>query len=41
MIPKIAEKLGKNYLKMANKKRNKDGGNNGDDDDIKNILDDI
>ena len=39
MTPEIAEELGKYYLKMANKKRNKDHGNNGDDDDIENILD--
>ena len=31
--PKIAEKIGKYFLKIANKKRNKDIGNNGDDDD--------
>ena len=39
MTPEIAEELGKFYLKIANKKRNKDRGNNGDDDDIKNMLD--
>ena len=32
MTPKIAGELGKYFLKMANKKRNKDSGNNGDDD---------
>ena len=32
MTPKIAEEIGKYFLKMANKKRNKDNGNNGDDD---------
>ena len=47
MTSEIAEELGKYFLKMANKKRNKDSGNNGDDDDmnpnikidIENILD--
>ena len=31
--PEIAEKIGKYFLNIANKKRNKDSGNNGDDDD--------
>ena len=31
--PEIAEKIGKYFLKIANKKRNKDSGSNGDDDD--------
>ena len=34
MTPEIAEELGKYFLKMANKKRNKDSRNNGDDDDM-------
>ena len=34
VTPKIAEKIGKYFLKMANKKRNKDRVNNGDDDDM-------
>ena len=34
MTPKIAEEIGKYFLKMANKKRNKDSVNNGDDDDM-------
>ena len=33
ITPEIAEKIGKYFLKIANKKRNKDSGNNGDDDD--------
>ena len=32
MTPKIAEEIGEYFLKMANKKRKKDSGNNGDDD---------
>ena len=50
MTPKIAEELGKYFLKMSNQKRKKDSGNNGDDDvydmnpnikiNIENILDD-
>ena len=47
MTPKIAEEIGKYFLKMANKKRNKDSVNNEDDHDmnpnpktnIENILD--
>ena len=34
MTPKIAEEIGKYFLKMANKKRNKDSVNNGNDDDM-------
>ena len=34
MIFEIAEELGKYFLKIANKKRNKDSENNGDDDDM-------
>ena len=34
MTFEIAEELGKYFLKMVNKKRNKDSENNGDDDDI-------
>ena len=34
MTLEIAQELGKYYLKMANKKRNNDSGNNGDDGDI-------
>ena len=36
MAPEVAEELGNYYLKMTNKERNKDSGNNGE---IKNILD--
>ena len=47
MTSEIAQELCKYFLKMANKKRNRDSGNNGDDDDmnpnikidIENILD--
>ena len=34
MTPKIAEEIGKYFVKMANKKRNKYSVNNGDDDDM-------
>ena len=49
ITPEIVEELGKYFLKMANKKRKKDSGNNRDDDydmnpnikiNIENILDD-
>ena len=32
--PEISQKIGKYFLKIANKKRNKDSGNNEDDDDM-------
>ena len=38
MTPKIAEEIGKYFLKMANKKRNKDSGNNEDVDDMNPII---
>ena len=49
MTPEIVEELSKYFLKMANKKREKDSANNGDDDydinpnikiNMENILDD-
>ena len=39
--PEIAEKIGKYFLKIADKKRNKDSGNNDDDDDDDDDYDDI